>query len=81
MNRVTPMKDEATVKRDTSIDHSKSDVTELNVFQSSDRHTDVTPQQLSQRWGISVETAVKTLRQTTQKFVRCAILPLSRRYR
>ena len=64
-----------------SIDPGKSDVPARNAFQSTDRHTDVTPQDLSERWGISISTAAKTLKKTTQKFLRSAILPLSRRYR
>ena len=34
-----------------SFDPSKSDVPFAHVFQSSDRHTDVTAQDLSDRWG------------------------------
>ena len=52
-----------------------------STFQSSDRHTDVSPQDLSERWCISIPTAIKTLKNTTQKYLRSAILPLSRRYR
>ena len=70
----------ALLKRDEKIDPGKTDAPGLHTFQSSDRHTDVTPQQLSERWGISVNTASKTLKNTTQKFLRSAILPLSRRY-
>ena len=64
-----------------SIDPGYSDVPIRNAFQSSDRHTDVTAQDLSERWGISIPTAARTLKKTTQKFLRSAVLPLSRRYR
>ena len=64
-----------------SIDPGRSDVPARNAFESTDRHTDVTPQDLSERWGISISTAAKTLKKTTQKFLRSAVLPLSRRYR
>ena len=64
-----------------SFDPGTSDVPFMHAFQSSDRHTDVTAQDLSERWGISVPTATKTLKKTTQKFLRSAVLPLSRRYR
>ena len=67
--------------RDTSIDPGKSDVPLMNTFHSSERHSDVAPHSLSERWGISLVTATKTLKQTTQKFLRSAVLPLSRRYR
>ena len=64
-----------------SIDPGNSDVPIRNAFQSSTRHTDVTPEDLSERWGISIPTAARTLKKTTQNFLRSAVLPLSRRYR
>jgi hypothetical protein len=67
--------------RDESIDPGKTDVPILHSFQSSDRHSDVTPHDLSERWGISLTTAAQTLKETTQRFLRSALLPLSRRYR
>jgi len=51
------------------------------TFSSSKRHSDITPQELSSKWGISIPTAIKTLKNTTQRFLRSAILPLDRRYR
>ena len=69
------------LRRDLSIDPGTSDAPVLHTFQSSERHADVTPQQLSERWGIILSAASKTLQKTTQKFQRSAILPLSRRYR
>lgn len=57
-----------------------SDVPDVHTFVSSSRHTDVTPIALSERWGISLTTAAQTIKKTTQKFMRSAILPLSRRY-
>ena len=77
-NKESPAK---LLQRDPSIDPGKTDAQELYTFQSSARHTDVSPQQLSERWGVSLTTASKTLKKTTQKFLRSAILPLSRRYR
>ena len=65
----------------SNIDPGSSDVPLINTFQSSARHTDVSPQELSERWGISIATATNTLKKTTQKFLRSAVLPLSRRYR
>ena len=58
-----------------------SDVKELPTFESGDRHTDVSANDLSQRWHISVKQASQTLKRTTQRFLRSPILPLSRRYR
>ena len=65
----------------SEIDPGTSDVSITNTFESSDRHSDVTPQALSEMWGISIATAAKTLKRTSQRFLRSAILPLSRRYR
>ena len=64
-----------------NIGSGDSDVKEIPTFQSTGRHTDTTPEDLSQRWHISIAQAIKTLKHTTQKFLRSAILPLSRRYR
>ena len=60
---------------------SSTDTPLTSTFQSSDRHSDVSPESLSERWGISINTASKTLKKTTQRFLRSAILPLARRYR
>ena len=59
---------------------------ETNVFtptnvQSSQLHLTVDASSLSDRWGISVAQAALTLKSTTQKYVRSALLPLARRYR
>ena len=64
-----------------SIDSGKSDVKITYTFQSSDRHSDVTPQDLRELWVISILTAANTLKKTTQKFLRNDVLPLSRIYK
>jgi len=58
-----------------------TDVPTPPTFISGDRHSDVTPQSLAERWFIGVDTAKKTLKSTTQRLVRSALMPLSRRYR
>ena len=58
-----------------------SDVPTPNTFVSGDRKSDVTPQSLAERWLIGLDTAKKNLEKTTQRLVRSAILPLSRRYK
>ena len=58
-----------------------SDIPDLYTFQSNNRHSDVTPESLSERWGISIAAAKQTLKRTTQRFVLSALLPLSLRYR
>ena len=52
-----------------------------NTFVSQKRHTQISPDQLSERWNIGLNQAKKTLQVTTQKVIRSAILPLSRQYR
>ena len=64
-----------------SIDVGTSDIPDTHTFTSATRKSDVSPQALSERWGISISTAIKTLNKSTQKFLRSGILPLSRRYR
>ena len=72
---------EKPLERNEEIDTGKTDVPITHTFVSSDRHSDVSPQQLSERWGIGLKAAKETLRKTTQRFLRSAVLPLSRRYR
>ena len=86
--RISSMKVKVTIPavptqlaRDESIDLGKTDVPILHGFQSLDRHLDVTPQDLSKRWDISLITATQTLKETTQWFLRSALLLLSREYR
>ena len=63
------------------LDTGKSDVTDSNTFSSSEGKFNVTPQDLSERWGISLSIASMPLQNTTQKFLCIAILTLARRYR
>jgi len=58
-----------------------ADVPIPTTFVSSERHTDVSPSDLSDRWFISIPQAKLTIKKSTQKFLRSAILPLTRRYR
>ena len=57
------------------------DVPTRATFESSERHPRVSPELLSERWGISTARAKATLRATLQRGTRSAILPLARRYR
>ena len=67
--------------RDDKIDVGTTDVPNTNTFHSSNRHSDISPEALSERWCISLKAATNTLKKTTQRFLRSAVLPLSRRYR
>ena len=58
------------IVRDKSVDPGSSDVPELHTFQSSDRHTDASPTDLSEQWNISVSTAIQMLKKTMQWFLR-----------
>ena len=51
------------------------------TFQSKSRHSSVTPDDLSERWSIGLKRAKDTIRKTTQRILRSALLPLARRYR
>ena len=62
----------------------RTGITDIHVppsFISSQRHTDVSPEELSDRWGIGINTARKTLQNTTHTVLRSTTLPLSRRYK
>jgi hypothetical protein len=51
------------------------------TFLSEDRHSNTTPVDLSERWGLSVAQAALTLKATTRHLLRSALMPLARRYR
>ena len=57
------------------------DVPQLKTFQSKGRHSTVTAEALSERWQIGLEQAKETLKRTTQRLARSAVMPLARRYR
>ena len=48
---------------------------------SDERHTKVSDELIAERFGIGLIRAQRTLRVTTQRGIRSAILPISRRYR
>ena len=58
-----------------------TDVNEPPNFTTESRRADVTPQSLADKWMIGLEQAKLTLKSTTQKYLRSALLPLSRRYK
>jgi hypothetical protein len=53
----------------------------FRTFATGKRHSDVSAQELSERWFIGIAQAHETIKVTTQNYTRSAILPLSRRYR
>ena len=58
-----------------------ADVPAAKTFVSTERHTSVTHEELSERWGIGLQQAKETLKKTTQKIVQSAKMSLVRRYR
>ena len=60
---------------------SVQDVPSERTFQSRERHSAATPEDLSEKWHITLEQAKQTLKRTTQWLVRSALLPLSRQYK
>ena len=48
---------------------------------TTDRHSSISPENLSKKWMIGLESARRTLRVTTQQGIRTAINPITRRYR
>ena len=75
--RVTSMPPERKISANVVV----SDLPTANTFISGDRKSDVTPQSLAERWLIGLDTAKQTIEKTTQRLVRSAVLPLSRRYK
>ena len=50
-------------------------------FISSERNSNTTPEDFSERWSISVAQEKLTLKATTQRLKQSAVIPLSRKYR
>jgi hypothetical protein len=72
------------IRRTAQLDTTKPekpDVPEQRMFIASDRHSTIKTERLSEMWGISKKQAHKTLRVTTQRGVRSAVMPLSRCYK
>jgi Reverse transcriptase (RNA-dependent DNA polymerase) len=65
----------------TNISAILSDTSVPPTFSSEDRRAEVTPQTLSDRWMVGLQQATLTLKNTTQRYVRSALLPLARRYK
>ena len=61
--------------------YDQTDTPSRRTFVSDERHLKVTAELIAERFGISPTRAQRTLRVTTERGVRSAILPISRRYR
>jgi hypothetical protein len=51
-----------------------------HTFLSKDWRSRTTPEELSERWGLSIAQAALTLKSTTRRLVRSALMPLARRH-
>ena len=60
---------------DEQVDTMK-DVSIPRTFLSENRHSSMTEEDISKRWGLSIYQAALTLKSTTQKLTRSAIMPL-----
>merc|ERR1712115_687702 len=58
-----------------------AEIPATRTFISTKRHTKATAFNLAERWGIGLKNAEATLKVTTQRGVRSALMPISRRYR
>ena len=60
---------------------SPDELPSTSTFQSKSRHSSVTLEDLSERWLIGLKKAKDTIKNTTQRILHSALLPLARRYR
>jgi len=62
-------------------DDTLEDIPTRQTYTSTERHIKMLAEVLADRFGIGLERARQTLRATTQRGTRSALLPISRRYR
>ena len=60
---------------------SSDELPSAPTFQSKSRRSSVTTEDLSERWLIDLKKAKDTIKNTTQRILRSALLPLAWRYR
>ena len=58
----------------------KEDVPSSKTFHTSERKSTVSASDISERWFIGLKQANQTIKSTSQRLLRLAILPLARRY-
>ena len=73
--------DEASIPLPETGPIEESEIRPPHTFLSRERHSRTTPEELSERWGLSISQAKLTLKATTRNLVRSALMPLARRYR
>jgi hypothetical protein len=62
----------------SKVEAQSQDVPAARTFESKERHKLVAPEDLSEWWSIGLGQARETLKRTTQRIVRLAIMPLAR---
>ena len=60
---------------------TKDDLPMARTFHSTERKQNVSAADISKRWFIGLQQAANTIKATTQRLLRSAILPLAQRYR
>ena len=69
------------IPKKRSVQEVLTDVQSPPNFTTESRRADITPQSLADKWMIGLEQAKLTLKSTSQRYLRSALLPLSRRYK
>jgi hypothetical protein len=62
-------------------DNPQEDERKVTAIGTKTRHSQVSPEDLSRKWRVGIGTARQTLKATTQRGIRTAVHPLTRRYR
>ena len=57
------------------------DVPQANIFQSKERHSTVSLEELSERWQTGLEQAREKIYKTTQRLTCSYVIPLTRQYK
>ena len=63
------------------VTENQVDSRKVSATGSKTRHSIVSPEELSRKWRVGNNTARETLKATTQRGIRTAVHPLTRRYR
>ena len=64
----------------TWYNNSLEDIPTRQIYTSTERHVKISAEVLADRFGIGLERERQTLKATTQRGTRSALLPISRRY-
>lgn len=65
----------------TALEERTFDRMMVSRLVTTKRHSEITPEEVSKKFGVGLETAKDTLKVTTQRGIRHAVHPIHRRYR